>query len=149
MVQNFLKLEIPSKSENESLARIVISAFAAQLDPTIEEISDLKIAVSEAVTNAIIHAYDSEEGIIYIHAFLEENKLTLEVIDHGMGIEDLEQARQPLFTTKPELERSGMGFTIMESFMDKVEVESFPGQGTTVRMVKEINKNKKVQSKEG
>lgn len=141
MERNFIKVEIPSKSQNESLARIVIAAFAAQLDPTLEELSDLKTAVSEAVTNAIIHAYEAEEGIIYLYGFREGNTLILEVVDHGLGISDLEEARQPLFTTKPELERSGMGFTIMESFMDEVAVESFLGQGTTVRMVKRINKD--------
>lgn len=134
----FMKLEIESRSENEAFARVVVAAFAARLDPTLEEISDIKTAVSEAVTNAIIHAYGEQIGPVLISASLEGNRLTVEVIDEGMGIADLEKAREPLYTSKPELERSGMGFTIMENFMDELAVRSAPGKGTAVIMAKEI-----------
>ncbi len=134
----FMKLEIESRSENEAFARVVVAAFVARLDPTLEEISDIKTAVSEAVTNAIIHAYGENVGPVLISAFLEGNRLTVEVVDEGMGIEDLEKALEPLYTSKPELERSGMGFTIMENFMDELNVRSAPGEGTAVIMVKEI-----------
>ncbi len=136
--QSYMKLEIPSLSENEAFARVVVAAFASRLDPTLEEISDIKTAVSEAVTNAIIHAYEDTLGLIMISASLEGNKLFVEVADQGMGIADLEQARQPLYTSKPELERSGMGFTIMENFMDEMTIISNPGEGTTITLIKEI-----------
>lgn len=136
--RNFMKLQIPSCSENEAFARVVVAAFVSRLDPTLEEMSDIKTAVSEAVTNAIIHAYEDRAGIIFINAFLEANKLLVEVIDRGAGIEDLEQARQPLYTSKPELERSGMGFTIMENFMDEIYLHSERGSGTRVTLVKYI-----------
>ncbi len=135
-MDNYMKLEIPGKSQNEAFARVTVAAFAAQADPTIDEISDVKTAVSEAVTNAIIHGYENGPGNICITASLTGRRLEITVVDYGVGIEDIEQARQPLFTSKPELERSGMGFTIMENFMDEFSVESKPGQGTTVRMVK-------------
>lgn len=138
LYRSYMKLEIPSRSENEAFARVVVAAFVSRLDPTLDEISDIKTAVSEAVTNAIIHAYEDEVGIITINAHLDGNKLFVEINDRGVGIADLEQARQPLFTSKPELERSGMGFTIMENFMDEMEVHSAPGQGTTILLVKEI-----------
>lgn len=137
--QNEMKLEIPSKSQNEAFARSVVAAFASQLDPTIEEISDIKTAVSEAVTNSIIHGYESKQGIIEISARIRDNTIEVEVADWGKGIEDIEAARQPLFTTKPELERSGMGFTVMETFMDKVDVYSEVGKGTRVVMTKKLN----------
>ncbi|MEW5784887.1 MAG: anti-sigma F factor [Bacillota bacterium] len=136
--RTYMKLEIPSRSDNEAFSRVVVAAFASRLDPTLEEISDIKTAVSEAVTNAIIHAYDDRVGVITITASLDGNKLVVEILDQGVGIADLEQARQPLYTSKPELERSGMGFTIMENFMDEVKVRSIPGQGTAVVLVKEI-----------
>lgn len=136
--ENKMKLEILSKSQNESFARSVVAAFASQLDPTLEEISDVKTAVSEAVTNAVIHGYEDKEGIITVIAQLKDNILKVEVIDQGKGIEDIEKARQPLYTSKPELERSGMGFTVMETFMDKVEVYSEPGKGTKIVMIKEF-----------
>lgn len=136
MFQNEMKLEIPSKSHNESFARVVVAAFASQLDPTIEELSDVKTAVSEAVTNAIIHGYENKSGIVVIKCRIDDRRLTVEIIDFGQGIEDVELARQPLYTSKPELERSGMGFTVMESFMDELEVESVPGNGTIVKMIK-------------
>lgn len=133
---NEMRLEFPSKSQNESFARVTVAAFAAQLDPTLEEIADIKTAVSEAVTNAIIHGYEDTIGVVTVIAKLYEGKIEIEVIDEGKGIEDIEKARQPLYTSKPELERSGMGFTVMETFMDEVEVISAPGQGTRVKLVK-------------
>lgn len=135
-IDNEMRLEFPSKSQNESFARSVVAAFVAQLDPTIEELAEVKTAVSEAVTNAIIHGYSCGSGNVVIAARLSENTAEIEVMDFGQGIEDIELARQPLYTSKPELERSGMGFTVMETFMDKVEIESHPGKGTTVRMIK-------------
>lgn len=136
--RSFMKLEIPSRSENEAFARVVVAAFASRLDPTLEEVSDIKTAVSEAVTNAIIHAYEDEVGPIVINAHLDGNRLVVEIADQGVGIEDLARAREPLFTSKPELERSGMGFTIMENFMDEVAVDTEPGGGTRVVLVKQI-----------
>ncbi len=136
--ENEMKLEIMSKSNNEAFARITVAAFAAQLDPTIEEIADIKTAVSEAVTNSIIHGYENTEGKITIVAKLYENTIQIEISDSGKGIEDVEMAKQPLYTSKPDLERSGMGFTIMESFMDEVKVESIVGLGTKITMKKKI-----------
>ncbi len=136
--KNKMQLEILSKSNNEAFARITVAAFAAQLDPTIEEISDIKTAVSEAVTNSIIHGYENKEGIIKINAYIYDNTIRIEISDQGKGIEDIEIAKQPLYTTKPELERSGMGFTIMENFMDSLKVESVLGMGTKVTMEKKI-----------
>ncbi|NMA92824.1 MAG: anti-sigma F factor [Firmicutes bacterium] len=133
-----MKLEIPSRSENEAFARVVVAAFVSRLDPTLEEISDIKTAISEAVTNAVIHAYEDRVGLIVIKASLEGNRLIVEIIDYGVGIEDIEQARQPFFTSKPELERSGMGFTIMENFMDEVSIRSEKGRGVAVTMSKSI-----------
>jgi len=138
MIRNAMKLEIPSKSQNESFARVVVASFASQLDPTIEELADVKTAVSEAVTNAIIHGYENEIGIIVIECSIIGNKLEIEVIDKGKGIRDIQLAMEPLFTSKPDLERSGMGFTVMETFMDKLEVLSIEGEGTKIKMVKEF-----------
>ncbi|HOB20705.1 MAG TPA: anti-sigma F factor [Candidatus Atribacteria bacterium] len=140
-LRNEMRLEFLSKSQNESFARAAVAAFAAQLDPTLEEIADIKTAVSEAVTNAIIHGYESPDKYVQVITKIYDGTVVIEVIDHGKGIEDVELARQPLYTTKPELERSGMGFTVMETFMDEVEVTSAPGQGTRVRMVKHIRSN--------
>lgn len=137
-IKNEMKLEFLSKSQNESFARVAVAAFAAQLDPTLEEIADIKTAVSEAVTNAIIHGYDTPDQFVQVITKIYDNCVMIDVIDHGKGIEDIELARQPLYTSKPELERSGMGFTVMETFMDQVEVTSAPGQGTRVRMIKYI-----------
>ncbi|SHE64028.1 stage II sporulation protein AB (anti-sigma F factor) [Thermoanaerobacter uzonensis DSM 18761] len=139
---NMMELKFLSKSQNESFARTVVAAFAAQLDPTIEEIADIKTAVSEAVTNCIIHGYENKIGIITIKAFISGNKITIEVIDEGKGIDDIEKAMQPLFTTRLEEERAGMGFTVMQTFMDELEVESTPGKGTLVRMIKYIRPDK-------
>ena len=136
--ENEMKLEFLSKSNNESFARITIAAFVAQLDPTIEEISDIKTAVSEAVTNCIIHGYEEKEGIVKIECRLFANSIEIEISDNGKGIENVEIAKQPLYTSKPDLERSGMGFTIMESFMDEMQVKSTVGEGTTVFMKKTI-----------
>lgn len=134
--ENKMELKILSKSSNESFARVTVAAFASQLDLNIEDLADIKTAVSEAVTNCIIHAYDTSEGIITIEARLTKNSLEIEVSDRGKGIENVELAREPLYTTKPDLERSGMGFTIMDSFMDELKVESIVGLGTKVSMKK-------------
>ena len=123
-LKNEMKLEFLSRSANEAFARIAVAAFASQLDPTIEELADIKTSVSEAVTNSIIHAYDGKDGIIKIHSKLYENEIEIEVVDTGIGIENIDEAKTPLYTTKSNLERSGMGFTIMESFMDELKVES-------------------------
>lgn len=135
-IDNEMKLEFLSKSQNEGFARSVVAAFVAQLDPTIEELAEVKTAVSEAVTNAIIHGYECNTGTVMIEARITGNTVEIEVKDSGSGIEDVELARQPLYTSKPELERSGMGFTVMETFMDKVEIETQPGIGTNVKMTK-------------
>lgn len=140
-IENEMKLEFISKSANEAFARIAVAAFASQLDPTIEELADIKTAVSEAVTNCIIHGYNEKQGIVKIFARLKEKEIIIEISDKGKGIENIDIAKEPLYTTKPNLERSGMGFTIMESFMDKVEIESVVGLGTKVTMSKTI-KNK-------
>lgn len=138
-VQDTFSLEFTSSSKNESFARTVIAAFAARLNPTLEEISDLKTAVSEAVTNCVIHAYEKGEGSIRIDCVLEGRLLTVAVTDRGVGIPDIKQAMEPLYTTRPEWERSGMGFAFMEAFMDELEVESESGKGTTVRMKKRFS----------
>ncbi len=137
--KNYMKVEFLSKSSNESFARVVVAAFASQLDPTIEEISDIKTAVSEAVTNAIIHGYEYGEGIVVVEAKLEGNKIEITVEDFGKGIEDIQKAMEPFYTSKPNLERSGMGFTVMETFMDELVVESEVNKGTKVIMTKVIN----------
>ena len=137
---NEMKLEFVSKSSNEAFARITVAAFASQLDPTIEELADIKTAVSEAVTNSIIHGYENKkEGIIKIEASITGNEITLIIEDYGKGIKDVKQAMEPLYTSKPELERSGMGFTVMETFMDNLEVFSEYGEGTKVIMKKKFN----------
>ena len=142
--ENEMKLEFLSKSNNESFARITVAAFIAQLDPTIEEIADIKTAVSEAVTNSIIHGYEeSEEGIIKIECKIFANSIKIEISDNGKGIDDIEKARQPLYTSKPDLERSGMGFTIMQSFMDELNIESVINLGTKITMKKIIKQNLK------
>ena len=135
-------LEFDSKSENEGFARITVAAFVARLDPTLEEISDIKMAVSEAVTNAIIHGYENKEGKIKICCKIKENIITIEIRDNGVGISDIQKAKEPLYTTRPEWERSGMGFTFMETFMDHLNVISEVGKGTTIIMDKQIQKNK-------
>ena len=141
-IENEMKLEFVSKATNESFARITVAAFASQLDPTIEELADIKTAVSEAVTNCIIHAYENRQGVIKINAKLQDNKIIIQISDNGKGIENVDIAKEPLYTTKPNLERSGMGFTIMESFMDSMKVESIVGLGTKVTLMKTIRKQK-------
>ncbi|MBE5819602.1 MAG: anti-sigma F factor [Clostridiales bacterium] len=136
--KNEMKLEFASKSNNEAFARVTVGAFASQLDPTIEELADIKTAVSEAVTNSIIHGYETQEGVIKIICRLNENSIEIEIMDNGKGIENIEEAKKPLYTSKPNLERSGMGFTIMESFMDEVHIESVIGLGTKITMKKVI-----------
>ncbi|MBS5950429.1 MAG: anti-sigma F factor [Clostridium sp.] len=140
MVDNKICIELMSKSQNEGFARVAVAAFVSQLDPTIEELSDVKTAVSEAVTNSIIHGYENKkEGIIRIEASISANEVTISVEDFGKGIDNIEQAMEPLYTSKPELERSGMGFTVMESFMDNLEVVSEDGKGTKVIMKKKFD----------
>lgn len=135
---NEMKLEFLSKSSNEAFARVVAAAFVSQLDPTLEELADVKTAVSEAVTNAIIHGYENKYGIIRMTCRQYEKSVEIEITDEGRGIEDIQLAMQPLYTSKPDMERSGMGFTVMESFMDRVEVRSKPGEGTTVLLYKQF-----------
>ena len=139
-MENFMEMNFKSTSANESFARICVAAFAAQLDPSVADISDIKTAVSEAVTNAIIHGYENGAGIINIKCEIIDDTIHIHISDSGKGIEDIEQARQPLYTSKPELERSGMGFTVMESFMDDVEVISKKGYGTRIIMCKKIGR---------
>lgn len=139
-IENEMELQFISKSTNEAFARITVAAFASQLDPTIEELADIKTAVSEAVTNCIIHGYDNKQGIIKINAKLQENEIIIKISDNGKGIENIDVAKEPLYTTKPNLERSGMGFTIMESFMDSMKVESIVGLGTKITLTKTIKK---------
>ena len=141
--QNEMKLEFLSKSNNEAFARITVAAFVASLDPTIEEISDIKTAVSEAVTNSIVHGYEEKLGIINLRCKINDREVTIEISDNGKGIENIEMAKQPLYTSKPNLERSGMGFTIMESFMDELQVESVLGLGTKITMKKTIKEQPK------
>ncbi|MBC8532396.1 anti-sigma F factor [Gehongia tenuis] len=138
-MKNEMRLEILSISENEAFARAVAGAFAAQLNPTLEELADIKMAVSEAVTNAIIHGYECDgKRMVEIHGVIRGSVVAFEVIDQGCGIDDVDQAREPFYTSKPDLERSGMGFTVMETFMDKVEVTSGKDKGTKVFMLKAI-----------
>ena len=138
-VINEMRLVIDSRSINEGFSRVAVAAFAAQLDPTVEELSDIKTAVSEAVTNCIVHAYEKQVGKIYITASIyNQGKIRIKIKDKGCGIENITQAREPLFTTKGG-ERSGLGFAVMESFMDKITVRSNIGKGTTVTLTKQIS----------
>lgn len=141
---NEMNLEFISKSSNEAFARIAVAAFASGLDPTIDEIADIKTTVSEAVTNCIIHGYEDSKGIVKIHCAIQDNCIIIEISDNGKGIEDITVAKQPLYTSKPNLERSGMGFTIMESFMDELNIESVLNLGTKVTMRKTIKKAKDI-----
>ena len=136
--KNYMKLEFLSKSSNESFARVVVAAFASQLDPTIEELSDIKTAVSEAVTNSIIHGYEYGEGMVVVEAKLEGNSIEIIIEDSGKGIEDIDKAMEPFYTSKPNLERSGIGFTVMETFMDELVVESKKNKGTKITMLKKF-----------
>ena len=140
--ENYMILEFPSKSTNEAFARSAVASFAAQMDPTLEELGDIRTAVSEAVTNCIVHAYPDDLGIIILRCrILKDNVLDIVIKDRGVGIENLEQARRPMYTTGGS-ERSGMGFTIMESFMTSFQVSSKPGKGTTVHMRRKLQRRK-------
>lgn len=139
---NYMTMEFPSKSANEGFARSAVSCFAAQLDPTMEELGDIRTAVSEAVTNAIVHGYPDELGVISLRCrILKDNVLDIVIKDRGAGIADIEQARRPMFTTGGT-DRSGMGFTIMESFMTDLKITSAPGKGTTVHMRRKLQRRK-------
>ena len=137
MIDNKMKIEFMSRSENESFARVAVASFVLQPDPTMDEISDIKTAVSEAVTNAIIHGYEGDTNkTVKMECSIEGRNITVTVVDEGVGIENIERAREPLYTSRPDLERSGMGFTMMETFMDSVEVYSEKGHGTKIVMKK-------------
>lgn len=138
---NEMEMMFDAVSANESLARVAVAAFVTEKNPTLEELSDIKTAVSEAVTNAIIHGYGNMPGKVRLHCKWEDKLLLIEIEDKGVGIDNVKQAMEPLFTTKPEEDRSGMGFSFMEAFMDELEVESTPGEGTLIRMQKEIGYN--------
>lgn len=142
--ENEMKIEFDSKSQNESFARVVVSAFVAQLDPTLEELSDIKTAVSEAVTNSIIHGYAEYSGKVHVYCKLIDNNIYIEIKDFGLGINDVTKAMEPLYTSKPEMERSGMGFTVMETFMDEVEVQTKIGVGTKIIMRKTLDSLEKL-----
>lgn len=135
-----MKIEFESCSENEAFARTVIAAYITRLNPTLEELSDVKTAVSEAVTNCIIHGYDGGEGTIHMECTINGREVTVKIEDYGVGIEDIDKAMEPLYTTKPEWERSGMGFAFMEAFMDELQVESVFHEGTKITMKKTIGK---------
>ncbi len=137
-MKNYLKAEFDAKGINEGLARIITSGFVVSLNPTIEQLTDIKTSVSEAVTNSIIHGYENKEGIITLELELDERLLTIKISDTGVGIENIEEARKPLYTSKPDSERSGMGFTVMESFMDSLHIISEINSGTTVIMTKQL-----------
>ena len=139
--QNHMQVLFDAKSENEGLARMVVTAFMAEMNPTLEQIADVKTAVSEAVTNAIIHGYENEDESVSLCCDRDGQQLVISIEDHGVGIEDIDQAMQPFYTTKPQLERSGMGFAFMEAFMDKLEVRSKVGEGTKVVMWKYIERD--------
>ena len=141
-MKNHMRVEFDSISENEAFARVTVAAFLTRLNPSVEEVADVKTAVSEAVTNAIIHGYQGTVHTITMEGELEENCLTLRIRDEGVGLADIGQAMEPLYTSRPELERSGMGFLFMEAFMDEVQVESEPGKGTCVTMKKWIGRGR-------
>ena len=140
-LKNEMKMEFQAISSNEGFARVAVGAFVAGLNPTVDELADIKTAVSEAVTNSIIHGYEQKEGSIWIQCVTEGSQVQISITDTGRGIADVEQAKEPLFTTKPELERSGMGFAFMEAFMDELEVSSARNKGTTVIMRKKIGES--------
>lgn len=139
-VKNKLKLKFSAISENESFARLAVASFCSNTNLTIEDITDIKTAVSEAVTNCIVHGYDGKDGEVEINVEIMEGEIHIEIIDWGVGIENVEEAQKPFYTSKPESERSGMGFTVMEGFMDKMIVESKLGEGTKVTLIKNISK---------
>lgn len=137
-INNWMQMSFEAVSENEGLARIAVASFVTALNPTMEELADIKTAVSEAVTNSIIHGYEEEKGTIFLRCRLRGDLLEVEVEDQGKGIADIDQAMEPLFTSKPEKDRSGMGFSFMEAFMDDLEVSSVLGMGTLVKMKKKL-----------
>ena len=139
-VDNEMTIMFLAKSENESFARVAVAAFAAQTNPTLDELTEIKTIVSEAVTNAIIHGYPEGDGYVFLHCKIMSNRLEIVVEDHGVGMRDTEEARQPLFTTRPDLDRTGMGLTIIESYVQALTIESKLGEGTRLRMVKSIAK---------
>ena len=141
---NEMEIRFDSYSSNESFARVAVAAFMTALNPTVEEVADVKTAVSEAVTNAVIHGYEGKVEKVILRCCICGDTLQIEIEDYGKGIEDIKKAMEPLFTTRPELDRSGMGFSFMEAFMDEVEVKSEPGKGTIVKMKKTIGKGRKV-----
>ena len=141
---NEMEIRFDSRSENEGFARVSVASFLTQLNPTVEEVADVKTAVSEAVTNAIIHGYEQRVETVRIHCSIENQLSTVEISDRGKGIANVEKAMEPMFTTKPEDDRSGMGFSFMEAFMDSVEVESKVGEGTSVKMTKTIGKGSRI-----
>ena len=141
---NEMEIRFDSRSENEGFARLSVASFLTQLNPTVEEVADVKTAVSEAVTNAIIHGYEQRVETVRIHCSIENQLFTVEISDRGKGIANVEKAMEPMFTTKPEDDRSGMGFSFMEAFMDTVEVESKVGEGTSVKMTKTIGKGSRI-----
>lgn len=141
---NEMEIRFDSRSENEGFARVSVASFLTQLNPTVEEVADVKTAVSEAVTNAIIHGYEQRIETVRIHCSIENQLFTVEISDRGKGIANVEKAMEPMFTTKPEDDRSGMGFSFMEAFMDSVEVESKVGEGTSVKMTKTIGKGSRI-----
>lgn len=141
-MENFMLLKLEALSKNEAFARSVVAAFCIELNPTVDQINDIKTAVSEAVTNCIVHGYEGKSGLVEIEASISGNALHIEIRDNGIGITDIEKAKEPFFTTKPDDERSGMGFTVMESYMDKLEICDNPGGGTIVKMTKNFDVNK-------
>ena len=146
-MKNHMSLQFSALSQNESFARVAVASFVAQLDPTMDELTEIKTVVSEGVTNAIIHGYENDSsGIVSIEVTIEDNMIELIIKDTGVGIENIEEAKQPLFTTKPELERSGMGFTIMENFMDELSIVSKKGEGTIVHLKKRVTNSKALSS---
>lgn len=145
--KNEMRLEFDSRSCNESFARVAVSAFLTQLNPTVEEVSDVRTAVSEAVTNAIIHGYEGKEGKVVINCAVCGQEFLVEICDTGKGIADVPLAMEPLYTTKAECDRAGMGFAFMEAFMDSLDVESEPGRGTRVRMTKRIIREKRQEER--
>ena len=137
-MKNYLKAEFQAQSINEGVARMIVAGFVMPLDPTLEAMADVKTAVSEAVTNSIIHGYEGSEGTVAMELWTEDRLLTVKIHDDGIGIDNVEKAREPLYTSKPDEDRSGMGFTVMESFMDTLHIESGKGKGTTIVMTKKL-----------
>ena len=145
-MKNTMRLLFDAQSSNEAFARTAVAAFVMQLDPTVEELSDIKTALSEAVTNAIVHGYEGAEGVVEVECSMEERCISVQISDTGKGIEDVRKAMEPLYTTMPEAERSGMGFTVMEAFMDAVRVHSILGEGTTVFMEKHLRPHERLSA---